>query len=1141
MINLLKKLKINSNVLSLEQDLSLNRDCSLFGFNFGEKTWLVNSLKKPVLYITTSGELAGRLYSQFASMGLKAKEAMFLPLDCNFNLYSKNEASENLILALSEIQNNNLDVLIASPEILLKKLPLKDNKNSGLRIKVGDSLSIKSLTEKLALFGYTRQEEIETKGNFTVKGDSLSVLDYDNGVIYKIEFFDDEIEKIKVLSKDDYSTLNTENEINILPNNLFDSSNFDEILERIDKELLIEKKKQSNENYAKLVSLKDQIALKLTLNDTSGIENILAPFLSDYSKITDYFTNGIVVFDETKQIVDYTKNLYTKHRENVKNYNARGEQFLINLNAFVEEKEVYKSLVQKLSFGSITTQNNIFSPQAVYSFQSGATTRYLGNTDLLIQNLKHYDNSYYTTIICAQNDNKATTLYETLKNVGMASRVCPLNKIEKEQINIVPFGIDYGFCLPKEKIIVIGAKELARKEQQKQSNKKKDVFFELPKSGDFVVHEKYGIGKCLGIEKLKFRGYNKDVIVLEYAKGDKVFLPTENIDLISKYVGEGKAPKLNAIGSTEFIKTKQKVKESCKKLAVNLMEIYSDRHKAMGFKYEIDDSLYKTFEESFPYEETEDQLQAVEDCFSDMKQGRLMDRLVCGDVGFGKTEVAIRVIFATVMAGKQVAFLAPTTILSEQHYNSCFARLSSFGVKVAALNRFKTKKQVDSILNDLKEGKIDVVCGTHRLLSKDVEFKNLGLLVLDEEQRFGVGDKEKIKNIKRDINVLSLSATPIPRTLHMGLTGIRDISVIATAPKVRQPIQTFVMEESEGVIKEAIERELTREGQVLIIYNRVETIYEVYKKIKDIVGEEVNVGVAHGQMTAKALEDEIMRLYSGETKVLIATSLIENGVDLPNANTLIVLNADNFGLSQLYQFRGRVGRGNALAYAYLLYAPQKVLNETAYKRLNTLMEFTELGSGFKIATRDLEIRGAGNILGAEQHGHMAQIGYDMYCKLLNEAVEEMKGKASLQKQKEIKMDISLDSFIPESFILSTDARIRIYNQLISITSEEDRLEKLEQIEALYGKVPQEVINLSLVTLLRSYCVNYDAFSVKVGKELVCLSFKKEDREKAVLLLNKLDKIKVKYNLSGSINIDVILNLNEQTVVEKINKLINILS
>ena len=593
----------------------------------------------------------------------------------------------------------------------------------------------------------------------------------------------------------------------------------------------------------------------------------------------------------------------------------------------------------------------------------------------------------------------------------------------------------------------------------------------MPKVGDYIVHETHGIGKCIALDKLNFNGLEKDYFVIEYSGGDKLYLPSEHADLISAYMGGDSQPKLNKIGGEQFAKIKQKVKESVSKLAINLIDIYSKREKSKGFIYSKDSMLYEEFENAFPHEETEDQLTAIADIKKDMEGTRIMDRLICGDVGYGKTEVALRAIYKAVLDGKQVAFLCPTTILSEQHYKTAKERFKDFMVNVAVLNRFKTKAQQTQILKELKDGKVDLIIGTHRLLSSDVEYKDLGLLVLDEEQRFGVADKEKIKDLKNNVDVLTLSATPIPRTLNMALTGIRDISIIASPPKERIAVKTYVQEESDTLIVNACKKELSRGGQVLLVYNRVEHIYEQAERVRALLPE-ARIGVAHGQMPEKLLEETIMQLYNHEFDILIATTLIESGIDLPLANTLIVLDSDRLGLSELYQLRGRIGRSDRIAYAYFTYNPSKILTQDAYKRLDAILEYTELGSGFKIAMRDLEIRGAGDILGKEQHGHMEKVGYDMYCKLLESAVKELKGE-KIKEAKPIKIDITVSANIPESYVPSEEERIKLYSKISTISTKGEYEDCYNTMADSFGIPPKSVCNILKIAHLKNLGARLD--------------------------------------------------------------------
>jgi len=567
----------------------------------------------------------------------------------------------------------------------------------------------------------------------------------------------------------------------------------------------------------------------------------------------------------------------------------------------------------------------------------------------------------------------------------------------------------------------------------------------------------------------------KDYVVVKYRDNDKLYVPTTQMDLLSRFSGVDVPKKLSKIGGADFSAVKERVRESIKKIAINLLELYAKREKIKGYPFSEDNYLQKEFENAFPYTETEDQLTSIQEIKSDMEKPKVMDRLLCGDVGFGKTEVALRACFKAIMDGKQVAFVAPTTILSEQHYNTAKARMYDYGVSIEVLNRFKTKQQTEKILKGISDGTVDLVCGTHRVFSKDVEFKNLGLIVLDEEQKFGVEDKEKLKNKYPNIDVLTLSATPIPRTLNMSLTGIRDISVISTPPSERLPIQTYITEYTDSLVSDAISRELARDGQVFILFNSVEKIYGFAEKIRKIVPY-ANISIAHGQMPSKALENVFFDFYSRKSDILICTTIIESGVDIENANTLIVIDADKLGLSQLYQIRGRVGRGSRMAYAYFTYEYSKVLSEDAYKRLDAMSEFCEFGSGFKLAMRDLEIRGGGNIFGAEQSGHLQKVGYDLYSRMLSDAIKELKGE-KIDSKKDVLIKVALDAYVPDTYVATSEDRMVVYKRISTVDSIES-IEKLKsELVSVYGEIPKVVLSLIDISLVRQLASKLGAIEV----------------------------------------------------------------
>jgi transcription-repair coupling factor (superfamily II helicase) len=634
---------------------------------------------------------------------------------------------------------------------------------------------------------------------------------------------------------------------------------------------------------------------------------------------------------------------------------------------------------------------------------------------------------------------------------------------------------------------VSAAAEKKRSRRARQAGAKIETFSDL-RAGDYVVHENHGIGIYEGIERIAADGVLRDYLKLVYADGGIIYIPTSQMDLIQKYIGGAASkPKLSKMGGTEWTKAKSKARKAVAILAKDLVDLYARRQSAKGVAYSQDTVWQKEFEESFEFQETEDQLLAIEDVKRDMESGKVMDRLICGDVGYGKTEVAIRAAFKTVQDGKQVAYLVPTTILAQQHWNTFIQRMASFPIKVEVLSRFRTKAQQKQTVERLASGRCDIVIGTHRLLSSDVAFKSLGLVIVDEEQRFGVSHKEKLKAFKGEVNVLTLTATPIPRTLHMSLSGIRDLSVLEEPPQERQPIQTYVMEHNPEFVRDAITREIARGGQVYYLHNRVDNIEEEANKVGELVPE-ASVAFAHGQMSERELESVMMRFISGELQVLVCTTIIETGLDISNVNTIIIQDADYMGLSQLYQLRGRVGRSNRLAYAYLLYRKDKGLAEVAENRLQTIREFTEFGSGFKIAMRDLEIRGAGNLLGAEQHGHMDSIGYDMYCKLLSQAVSELRGKPK-EEEFETFVDAPVSAFIPADYIPNEEQKLAIYKKISLVRGESSCSDVKEEIEDRYGPLPKAAENLLFIALLKASAQEAGVLSVVQKGRSIVATFK----------------------------------------------------
>ena len=714
------------------------------------------------------------------------------------------------------------------------------------------------------------------------------------------------------------------------------------------------------------------------------------------------------------------------------------------------------------------------TPKAKYSLTGKNLNSYQNSFEILIKDLTKWKKDGYRVVLLSASRTRASRLAGDLREYDLRA-FCPEDAgrpVAPGEIMVTYGKLHKGFEYPLIKFVVITEGDMfgveKRKKKRKKYNyegKKISSFSELS-VGDYVVHESHGLGIYKGIEKIEQDHVIKDYIKVEYGDGGNLYLPATRLEGIQKYAGaDAKPPKLNKLGTPQWNKTKSQVKKAVQVIAQDLVELYAVRQQTEGFVYSPDTVWQKEFEEMFPFEETEDQLRAIEDTKKDMESTKVMDRLICGDVGYGKTEVAIRAAFKAVQDGKQVVYLVPTTILAQQHYNTFIQRLKDFPVRIDLLCRFRTPAQQKKTIEDLKKGLVDIVIGTHRVLSKDVTYKDLGLLIIDEEQRFGVTHKEKIKKMRENIDVLTLTATPIPRTLHMSLIGIRDMSVLEEAPMDRMPIQTYVMEFNDEMIREAIERELSRGGQVYYVYNRVEDIADVAGRVQKLVPG-ASVSFAHGQMSERELEDIMYDFINGEIDVLVSTTIIETGLDIANANTMIIQDADRFGLSQLYQLRGRVGRSSRMAYAFLLYRRDKLLKEVAEKRLAAIREFTDLGSGIKIAMRDLEIRGAGNLLGEAQSGHMAAVGYDLYCKMLNEAVKELKGEKE-EDQFTTTMDLNIDAFIPESYIKNEYQKLDIYKRIAAITTEEEMDDMTEELIERFGDIPKKVQQLLHIAALKS--------------------------------------------------------------------------
>ncbi|WP_238900301.1 transcription-repair coupling factor [Clostridium sp. YIM B02500] len=982
---------------------------------------------------------------------------------------------------INEILNNKKKIIVTSIEAFAAKYtPHNLFLEYSMKFKEGDEVNLADISKKLIQSGYERVEMVEGKGQFSLRGGILDVFPTGSTYPYRVELFGDEIESIRTFNTESQRSIEKVKKIDIFPAKEVIVS--EEMLEVGRNKLKEEFNKiaESDKDSERVEKLRKILNKNLELlEETSSFETIdsyLPYFTKETESLFDYFKNYFFIVDNVQRCNGKLESTYLEFEENFTAFSQRGDIFPGQGNLLINKEEVLESFEdEKIAFiEALTKVSGWLKPLSIVNVAQTTLNNYQGQLDLLIDEILGKKNLGYKTLILSGTRARGERLVGTLRDRGIESVYKDtVDKIEYGEV-VITFGNQLrGFEYPQYKVCIISDKEVfgaAKRKLKSSKAKKKGIskiksFAEL-KPGDYVVHANHGIGVYKGIKQIDVGGHKRDYLDIVYDKGDKLYVPVDQLDLIQKYIGsEGKSPKVNKLGSAEWQKAKAKARKSINEIAEDLVKLYAMRSTVKGHKFSKDTEWQKQFEDEFPFEETPDQLTSLEEIKIDMESDKPMDRLLCGDVGYGKTEVAIRAAFKAVMDGKQVALLVPTTILAEQHYKNIKNRFSDFPIKINMVSRFRTAKQQKEILQKVKEGNLDILIGTHRLVSKDIQFKDLGLLIVDEEQRFGVKQKEKIKGIKKNVDVLTLSATPIPRTLHMSLSGVRDISVIETPPEERYPVQTYVVEQNDQLIRDAILREIGRGGQVYFVYNRVEDIERMAKYVQSLVPES-KVGIAHGQMAERQLEKEMFDFMSEEYNVLVCTTIIETGMDIQNVNTIIIYDADKMGLSQLYQLRGRVGRSNRIAYAYLLYTKDKVLTEVAEKRLKALKDFTELGSGFKIAMRDLEIRGAGNMMGSSQHGHMASIGYDLYCRMLEDTVKLLKGE--IQKEPiETTLDIKVDAFISENYIEDEIQKIEVYKKIAAIEGLDDYSDIKEELEDRYSKIPEPVYNLMDIAYIKS--------------------------------------------------------------------------
>ena len=1131
---LVKTLKENKKFQELTKQISKTGPIAISGLVDVEKLHVLagifNETKRPMVLVTYNEIQARKLYQDLKKL---IKQTYFFP--------KKEITSYDYVAQSKEIEYKRIDVLnkmylakqqkepiiiVTTIEAVMQKMVAKDTLYQNvIDFEVGKTYLLDGIKEKLVGLGYERSDLIENKGQFSIRGGIVDVgLSEKIGV--RIEFWGDEVDSIRFFQISSQRSTEMLKEITIFPAH-----------ELIVQELS-EAVKNIQEKYPEEI---EDIELIKNGDYISKINKYFNEFYENQASFLDYMSDEyLLLLDEKTKINQRKTNIIEDNNKLIESL-VEKEKFvpeaIENISKFeynFEEKQII-----------YLEQNDSIKNIQKYYFETREINFYNLQLDLLLADIVTYQKNKKKVVLLAGNEISAKKLCDILKENQINY------KYEREAENVKPGeiivtigGFSSGFENYDLNLIVISLQnnfEEPVKRKKKLSSTFKDsekiVFADL-KPGDIVVHQTHGIGQFIGVNTITADGVTKDYIKIKYRNDDILYVPTNSLDSVRKYIGGGdnSSPRLNKLGGKEWSATTSKVKKNLEAVAKDLIELYAKRQKIKGFSFSPDTPWQKQFEDSFPYTETDDQLRCIQDVKKDMEKPQPMDRLLCGDVGYGKTEVAIRAAFKAVMDQKQVAYLVPTTILANQQYEEFKTRMQEFAINVELLNRFKTKKEQDEIIKKLKLGEVDVVVGTHRLLSEDVNFKDLGLLIIDEEHRFGVKDKEKIKKLRTNIDVLTMTATPIPRTLHMSIVGVRDMSVIYEPPHNRKPVQTYVLEYDQEVITEAITKEIERGGQVFYLFNQVEGIEKKANEISMLVPE-AKVGFAHGKMSGRELEEIMESFINQEINVLVCTTILESGIDIPNANTIIVENADRLGLAQLYQIRGRVGRSDKQAYAYVTYKRDKLLSEVADKRLKAIKEFTEFGSGFKIAMRDLEIRGAGSMLGEMQHGHMEQVGYDTYCKLLDEVIKEMQGIEVVEEQ-DVQIDLAVSSYIPDNFIENSSQKIEIYQNIALCRTEEELQNVIDEVIDRYGRLPKELENLIDVARIKQLARKANILKIAQRENGIVFYFVKE-KIKPEMVNTLITKYPMLVKFSNAVEPYVTLRIKEnENIIEKAKEFLN---
>ena len=1059
-----------------------------FGVAANAKAHLLSALaeRRQVLFVTATDVTATQVCESARLFGVRAE--LFLPRETPLVYVhaASGEQRGERISALSALLSGEPCLISASAAALLQVLAPKSVFAASLfPLRVGDAVEPRRLIERLVSAGYERVEMVEGRGQIAARGDIVDVFAPGEEYPVRIEFFGDDIDQMRFFDPVSQRGIEQIREVLIRP-----------ALETPQPKELTAKALKAIEGRPGLSDQEE--AWSEGISSVGG--DVLLPLLYKKTEtLLDYLAqDAILVADEAILIDEALRTEQLRFAETVQAMLERGEGLPLQgaLERGANETLGRLNTERTALFYALSRTHPQFSPREVVALESRGAPQFMGAFDEIAREITRLNGAGEKTVIYAGEQSKE--LIAHLEEYG--AKAAAAAELPKElpagKTLVVPGQLARGFCYPQIKTNVFTEFEVTGRTERsvKRSRSKKHLLFSELSVGDYIVHEAHGVGRFVKVEALTVQGNTKDYLLIEYRGGDRLYIPTDQLDRVQKYVGGGDEetiPPLSKLGGAEWTNRVNKAKSAAKKLAVDLAALYAERAGAVGFAFSKDTTWQKTFEARFPYELTPDQKQSIEEIKADMEQVRPMDRLLCGDVGYGKTEVALRAVFKCIQDGKQAAILVPTTILAQQHYGTMCSRFADFPVKTASLSRFQTAKERTEIKKQLAEGTIDVVVGTHALLAKDVRFKALGLLIIDEEHRFGVNHKEQIKAIKKTVDVLTLTATPIPRTLNMSMTGIRDISVIETPPEARYPVQTYVLEYTDALLKDALTREIARKGQAYVVSNRVQSMESTARRLEALVPE-ARIAIAHGQMGETQLEQAMLDFLEHRTDILLCSTIIESGLDIPNANTLAVLEADKMGLAQLYQLRGRVGRSSRIGYAYFTVQSGKAMNEKAAKRLMAIREFTQFGAGFQLAMRDLEIRGAGSLLGAEQHGHIADVGYEYYVKLVRRAVDEQQGR-ELEPVTETSVDIPIDAHIPHDYVQSEVMRLKAYRRIAEIDGAESLMDVTEEFIDRYGEPPESVTNLMRISEVKAYASRAYLESVTVRDGEAKLRFSEHAR------------------------------------------------